>query len=126
MIRVLIGNAVHLGRPKVVSVGHRLDEAVKTVDNFIIPYDDQTHTTRTRHLTIGSFKVNGGKIGQMVFGYIRRPFGISPVSNLLLILFPQHIGRKITDFALLFRKIILTLPKFGFSPTLFILLVFHN
>ena len=70
MIRVLIGNTVHLGCPKVVSVRHRLDEAIETVDNLIIPYDDQTHTARTRHLTIGTFKVNGGKVAQMVFRYI--------------------------------------------------------
>ena len=121
MIGVLIRNAVHLGGPKIISVGHRLDQTIVTLCNFIVSHDDNAHATRTRHLAIGTFKVDGGKIMQMVFGYVGRPFGIRPICTcyFLFISVIIHCACKITEFVQHFRKIMLPLPrKVGLSPTL--------
>ena len=80
MIRVFICDAMHLGGPQVIFVRYRLHEALRPLNNFIIPYDDNAHAARTGHLAIGCFKVDGGEVIQMVFGDVRWPFRIGPVS----------------------------------------------
>ena len=120
--RVLIPDSVHFRGPEIVSVGHRLNQTVKTVNDFIIAHDDHTHATGARHLAVGRLKVNSGEVMEMVLGDIARPLGIGPVGtfNLFLICVQKHFGGKITEISLRVRKNMLPLPrKVEFTPPLF-------
>lgn len=108
-IGVLLPDAVHLGRPKIVIVRHRLDKAVELVLDLVIPDDDQAHATRARQLGIGRLEIDGHEVMQMVFRDVRRPFRIGPIGQFPLLLFlflpiPKHNGCKITEKPLQFGK----------------------